>query len=193
MQGDFRDQILEKALQLVPSRGWSSSTLSLSAGKVGLDPQISRVLFPNGPIELIDYYLKSLDQEMINNIKNLPLNKMRIRDRIKEALFIRIKIIIKRKDVILKTISFLTLPWNILHAKRISWRVADLIWTEAGLDHSTDFNYYTKRFLLMKVYESAVMYCLNDKSHNLEDTFDFLERRIENVVTFGKIISRFKK
>lgn len=193
MQEDYRDLILEKALQLVPTKGWSNSILMKSAQEIGLHSQVAKVMFPRGIIEIIDYYLQSIDKTMLTEIKKLPLSEMRIRDRIKQALLIRIKILINRKKITLKTISFLSLPWHITHAMKFSWRVADLIWKEAGLDSSTDFNYYTKRVLLMKVYESAIMYCLNDKSNDLHDTIDFLERKIENVITVGKFFSKFKK
>ena len=59
--------------------------------------------------------------------------------------------------------------------------LVDEIWYMAG-DRSTDINWYTKRGLLKTVYISTELYMLQDKSHNHEQTWKFLERRIDEMV-----------
>ena len=60
------------------------------------------------------------------------------------------------------------------------------MWKAIG-DPSTDFNFYTKRITLGAVYSSCFLYWLNDESDNAADTWDFLDRRIENVMQIEKI------
>ena len=69
------------------------------------------------------------------------------------------------------------------------WHTVDLVWNMAG-DMSTDHNIYTKRGLLSGVYTATLIHWLADKTEDHESTWAFLERRIENVLLFGKFTSR---
>ena len=84
------------------------------------------------------------------------------------------------------------LPWNAGLNIKILSQTVDKIWHLAG-DNSHDYNWYTKRTLLAGVYSSTLLVWLNDNSENLETTRDFLARRIENVLTIGKSINKFKE
>lgn len=114
---------------------------------------------------------------------------MRIRDRITEAIKLKLKIYSECKEVIARTVAYLSIPFKSSLGLRLLWQTADLIWYEAGLDKSTDFNYYTKRALLSSVYSSTLIYWLSDNSPNYQDTIQFLERRIDNVISIGKFLN----
>ena len=58
-------------------------------------------------------------------------------------------------------------------------------WTDVR-DSSADVNWYTKRLTLSSVYSATVLYWLGDNSPNHQDTWTFLDRRIENVMQFEK-------
>jgi ubiquinone biosynthesis protein COQ9 len=66
------------------------------------------------------------------------------------------------------------------------YRTTDAIWHAAG-DKSTDFNFYSKRALLGGVFSSTVLYWLNDRSEGDQATWDFLARRIDDVMRFEKL------
>ena len=55
-------------------------------------------------------------------------------------------------------------------------------------DKSTDFNWYTKRSLLTKVYVMTELHMVQDKSEDFADTWEFMDRRLDEVATFGKAI-----
>ena len=52
---------------------------------------------------------------------------------------------------------------------------------------SRDVNWYTKRATLSAVYSTTVLYWLGDDSIEHEETWAFLDRRIENVMQFEKV------
>ena len=52
-------------------------------------------------------------------------------------------------------------------------------------------NWYSKRMLLTGVYTSTEWYMTTDSSHNFDQTWGFLDRRLENVVQLGKSASQF--
>ncbi len=192
-QAKIKDQLLTTALKHVPFDGWSKLTMQLAAKDIGLDPDATHLYFMNGAIDMVDYFCSRYDGKMLAKIHKLDLSNMKIRDKIKEAILIRLELFAPIKNVIAKTVGFLSLPWNALYSTKFIWRTCDLIWYEAGGDQSTDFNYYTKRTLLAGVYVSTLMYWLSDNSKSFADTNRFLDDRIENVMQIGKLIGRQSK
>lgn len=66
--------------------------------------------------------------------------------------------------------------------------ISDEIWHLAG-DKSTDLNWYTKRALLTKVYVMTETHMIADKSEDYFETWQFLDRRLDEVVTVGQMFS----
>ena len=67
---------------------------------------------------------------------------------------------------------------------RSTWRTVDAIWHGLG-DRSVDFAYYTKRATLGYVYGATVLCWLGDDSEDHTETWSFLDRRIEDVMTLS--------
>jgi ubiquinone biosynthesis protein COQ9 len=110
---------------------------------------------------------------------------MKIRERIKTAVNARIVALRPYKEAARRAAAFLSLPPNTALAAQLLWRTADRMWRAAG-DTSTDFNFYTKRGILMGVYSSTLLRWFTDSSEDEKDTFEFLDARIENVMQFEK-------
>jgi len=65
-------------------------------------------------------------------------------------------------------------------------KLSDEIWYLAG-DESADTSWYTKRTMLSGVYASTELFMTTDKSPGFEATWEFLDRRLEDVVDIGNI------
>ena len=61
-------------------------------------------------------------------------------------------------------------PQNALETQKRLWNFADSVWQRCG-DTSTDYNYYTKRFLFESVYISTELFMLTDKSTDYKATW----------------------
>ena len=83
-------------------------------------------------------------------------------------------------------------PFIFLNTSKTLFQIADEIWFLSG-DRSTDYNYYTKRFLLMKIYALTFSFFIFDSSENFQNTKKFLEKQIEFVLVFGKLKQKLKK
>ncbi|KUF98626.1 hypothetical protein AM588_10009402 [Phytophthora nicotianae] len=70
-------------------------------------------------------------------------------------------------------------------AKRLAM-LSDEIWYFAG-DKSTDLSWYTKRAILTGIYASTELFMLNDKSPNFQDTWAFLDRRVDETIQLGEL------
>ena len=56
-----------------------------------------------------------------------------------------------------------------------------------------DFNFYTKRGILLGVYSATLIFWLDDNSENDQKTWEFLDRRIEEVLQIPKVKSSMEK
>jgi ubiquinone biosynthesis protein COQ9 len=82
--------------------------------------------------------------------------------------------------------ALFALPQHAADGAKAIWGTADAIWVALG-DTSTDINWYTKRATLSAVYGATVLYWLGDDSEGHAATWEFLDRRIENVMAIEKL------
>ncbi|MEZ5758312.1 MAG: COQ9 family protein [Emcibacteraceae bacterium] len=183
---EYRDSLLEAALDHVAFDGWSEKTLNQAAENIGISSAIVDLAFPDGVIEMIDFYAQKCDIAMVHQAAKIDLNSLKIREKITALVKFRLLSEQPHKEAVRRTVAFLALPGNYYTSLRILYRTVDLIWKTIN-DTSTDFNFYTKRMTLSAVYSSTFLYWLGDESENNADTWDFLDRRIENVMQIEKL------
>ncbi len=184
-----RKTILNRALIDIENSGFNEKMLlnaakncKISEGKLGR-------LFPEGIFELKQYYFSEIDEQMLQKIKTQNYENIRVRDKIFNGVLIRLELFKKNKTSI--KYIFVSESSNPIKSLKHLWRTSDLIWKSAG-DSSTDYNHYTKRLLLSWVYITTLIYWFNDKSRNINDTKLFLNRRIDEVLEFGKQSGKIK-
>jgi ubiquinone biosynthesis protein COQ9 len=117
---------------------------------------------------------------------------MRVRDRITLGVRTRLEVLAPHKQSLSTALAHMSLPPRNLKLAKLVWETADKIWWAAGVS-ATDYNHYPKRFLLSGVLSATALFWLNDKSSGHADTWEFLDRRIENVMKVGQKIATFKK
>jgi ubiquinone biosynthesis protein COQ9 len=182
---EVRRAIFEEALPRLTEEGFTEKTLNYAAASADVDAGTLARLFPRGGQDLAEAFSEWADVAMDGTLRNTPLSDMKIRERIKAAVNARIAAMRPYKDAARRAAAFLSLPQNTGLAATLLWRTADRMWRAAG-DTSTDFNFYTKRAILMGVYSSTLLRWFTDDSADEKDTFEFLDARIENVMQFEK-------
>ena len=188
----IREAILEQALTLAQFDGWTESMLDSACQKAGHDDIMTwRRVFGTSPVDVIDYFTRKADESMIEELANAELDEMRIRDRIAHIVMTRLHQHTPHKEAVRRAIAHMMLPQHAPRSAKALARTMDEMWHLAG-DNSTDFNFYTKRATLAKVYSATLFVWLNDESDTLEETDAFLRRRIENVMQFEKFKAKIK-
>lgn len=188
---DLQSNILDAALPAIAFDGWTMGTLETAAKSVGLTPFDVKRAFPGGVIEAVDAFVIRSDEQML---AALPTNvaTMKIRERIATIVMTRLRQLQPHREAVRRAMAVYAMPWHANHAMQRNWATMDAIWRAAG-DTSTDYNHYTKRLILSKVYASTLMVFLSDESPDLADTEAFLRRRIENVMQFEKFKAKAKE
>ena len=188
---DPSTDLLNAALPHVAFDGWSDATLAAAARDTDLPLAMAKALFPRGGVDLAMAYHRAGDAAMLARIKREPLGEMRFRDRIAAAVRFRLEAIEDREAVRRGTTLF-ALPQHAADGARALWETADHIWTALG-DTSEDINWYTKRATLSGVHASTVLFWLGDDSPDHHATWEFLDRRIDDVMTIEKMKAAVNK
>lgn len=187
-----RDDLVRAALEHVAFDGWSKTTLRTAADDLGWPEMEVDRLFPGGIGQVIEHYVALTDRDMMDRLAAMDIKSMKIRERIGAAIRVRLDLAEAHKDAVRAAVAHLSLPQNLPKSLRMTAKTVDLMWRAAG-DTSTDHNWYTKRGLLAGVYGSTLMYWLDDTSDGHQATWEFMDRRIGNVMMIPKVKSSLGK
>lgn len=187
----MRNRIVNAAEMHVAFDGWSDETLMAAAQDCGATPEDARAFFPRGGVDLAIAYHEAGDEALIARMHEADWGEMRFRDRIATAVRWRIEEV-RDKEAVRRGTTLFSLPVYAADGARLIWNTCDIIWRELG-DPSTDGNWYTKRAILSGVYSSTVLFWLGDQSYDNAPTWEFLDRRIENVMQFEKFKAEANK
>jgi len=183
---DVRDRLIIAALDHIPFDGWSMKALRHAAEDVGLDANAPERAFPHGVSSAVDHFTALADRLMVADLAERNLDNLAPQARIEEAVRVRLDRWAPHQEAVRRALTVYTLPQNLGSAARATWHTVDLIWKAAG-DRSTDLNWYTKRASLAAVYSATMLYWLDDQSEGSEATWDFLRRRMDDVVASIKM------
>ncbi len=180
---DPAERLLDAALAHVAFDGWSQATLEAAITDTGINPLLARALFPRGGLDMSLAYHRRGDAMMLEAFEARDLSGLKVRERV--ALAVRLRLEMADREAVRRGATLLALPVHAAEGARAIWNTADAIWTALG-DPSQDGNWYTKRAILGGVYSATVLYWLGDTSAGHEATWDFLDRRIDEVMRFEK-------
>jgi ubiquinone biosynthesis protein COQ9 len=180
-----KEQLLEAALLHVPFDGWSEATFQAAIADTGIDSTVARAVCPRGSVDLAVAFHKRGDAMMIDRMKSENLSEMKFRDKIAAMVRFRLEVVTD-KEVVRRGTTLFALPQYAPDGAKLVWGTCDAIWETLG-DSSEDVNWYTKRATLGAVYSSTVLYWLGDTSEGHKATWEFLDRRIDNVMQIEKL------
>lgn len=182
---DAKEQLLDAALIHVPFDGWSESAFRAAIADTGLEDGLARSVCPRGAVGLALAFHDRGDRAMLERLKSADLGAMRFRDKVAAAVRFRLEAV-EDKEAVRRGTTLFALPHHAADGAKAIWGTSDLIWDALG-DTSDDINWYTKRAILSGVYSSTVLFWLGDDSPDNRATWEFLDRRIENVMQFEKL------
>lgn len=184
------DRLLAAALPHVVFDGWSQTALDAAIAESGVAPGLAHALVPRGAVDLALAYHHQGDRRMVQALRQTDLSAMRFRDRIAHA--VRLRLTDADREAVRRGSALFALPAHAADGAKAIWGTSDAIWTALG-DTSRDLNWYSKRATLSAVYAATVLYWLGDDSEGQAATWEFLDRRIENVMAFEKAKAGFRE
>lgn len=184
-----KDAILEAALLHAAFDGWSRRTLDQAAADAGLDKATARRLFPQGGDSLLAWLGDWADRRMLELVDAEALGRLPVRQRIARLVRTRIEVLDDHKEAMRRAALVRGSPGNVLTAGKAFWRTVDRIWEAAGFPatRKEGLSRYSRRATLGAVLVSTLLYWLEDHSPGNQDTWAFLDRRIEDVMRIGQL------
>ncbi|MFN4170291.1 MAG: COQ9 family protein [Pseudorhodobacter sp.] len=180
-----RAAILDAALLHVPFDGWSEATFRAAIRESDVAEGLARALFPRGGVDLALEFHRAGDRQMAERLASADLAGLRYSEKVAHAIRTRLEIV-EDRELVRRGTTLFALPRHAGEGARAIWGTADAIWRALG-DTSRDFNWYSKRATLSAVYGATVLYWLGDDSPGRVATWDFLDRRIADVMRIEKV------
>lgn len=191
MSEKVKVDILQAALPDLAFEGFTDAVVDKAGQSAAIEPAETALAFPRGGIDLAIYFVRHGVAEMQAKLETIDIESMKIRDRIKTAVQTRLEIDADNKEIARRAFNLLALPGNAKDASACLAYTVDVMWRSTG-DKSTDFNFYTKRATLAAVYSATRLVWLNDDSVDSQNSWTFLDRRIDNVMQIEKGKAKFR-
>jgi ubiquinone biosynthesis protein COQ9 len=190
MTDDIQRRLLDAILPYVAFDGWTPRAFAAAAAEAGVDAAAARTACPRGALDLAVAYHRRGDAALADWLATADLGTLRFRDRIAAA--IRHRIDGGDGEVVRRGVALFALPQHAAEGARLIWNTADTIWRGLG-DTSDDLNWYTKRLSLAGVYSATVLFWLGDTTPGAERSWEFLDRRIEDVMRVETLKARARE
>jgi len=185
-----KKRLLEAVLPHVPFDGWSDAAVRAGIDEIGVSEADFRAICPRGAVDLAVAAHQEGDAQMVARLQQLDMADMRFRDRVATSIRLRLEVA-GDKEVVRRAATLFSTPHMAAEGAKLMWNTADAIWNALG-DTSRDANWYSKRATLSAVYSACVLFWLGDESANAEETNAFIDRRIENVMSFEKFKAKVR-
>ena len=188
-----QNKIIKCMLSHVEIHGWSFEALRLAVCDAGFSDGDEYRVF-SGDIDLaLKYYWSNIDDAMFEKAKTLDLSSMRLKDKIIAIIMLRISLLNKQgKLSATKVYSYLKHPSKYYLALSLILGTVSQLWYFVG-DKATDFNFYTKRSMLLYIYFDVMRFWLQDDSEDFIATRAHLNGRIDKVMGIADIKSKLRK
>lgn len=178
---DAENRVLDKALELAPTMGWTRLAARAAGKAAGLSAADVELLLPNGPADLAALLARRHDARAMAALDGVDPSTMKIRARIRKAVEARLDATGADDPAAVRRFAgFLALPHHLPLALRLLWDSADQLWRWAG-DTATDENHYSKRAILAGILAGAKAIQLQS---GREAAMAFVDARIDNVMAF---------
>jgi ubiquinone biosynthesis protein COQ9 len=187
----LRDRLADAIQGEATFDGWTRAAMAAASRRLELPDGEADRLFPGGPVQILTYVSERADRRTVEDMEKEGVADLKIRDRIKAAVRIRLERHTGDHESARRALALLALPLNAGLGLKLLYKTVDAMWYAAG-DTSTDFNFCTKRATLAGVYSSTLLYWLNDRSDGSEATWAFLDRRIDDVMKIEELKSRVR-
>ncbi|XP_036605174.1 ubiquinone biosynthesis protein COQ9, mitochondrial [Trichosurus vulpecula] len=193
----LQHRILTAALEFVPAHGWTPEAIAEGAQSLGLSGAAAG-MFGNDGSELILHFVTQCNAKLCRvmeeeqKLVQLGQAEKRKTDQfLRDAVETRLRMLIPYIEHWPRALSILVLPHNIPASLNLLTSMVDDMWHYAG-DQSTDLNWYTRRAVLAGIYNTTELVMMQDSSPDFEDTWRFLENRINDAMSMGHTAKQVK-
>ena len=186
----MREALLCEGLRLVPKHGWSRLALEEAARSLQLPPTAHGLV--RGEVDLVSFFVEQSNARLASVVNVSEELNLRMREKVHAAAKARLEMLLPFESSWSQALALLAVPYNVPLGAALLHATSDEILFVCG-DQSTDLSWYSKRALLSLSYSASELYMLTDQSAGKHDTWQFLERRIDNYASALRATSQVTK
>lgn len=182
----IRTALLAEMVKIAGETGWTEQAMASAAEAAELSAQDVALGVPGGLPELVKAYFDQSKAAVIDAFEtHKEFEALKIRQKVTLGVAVWLETLNQHHAASCKALDWCTVrPLGGLPMTELIWSVADTIWSGLG-DMDTGFTYMSKRTILSGVVGSTL--AVWRTSYGTREEWEpFLERRIENVMTFEK-------
>ncbi|MDC1302926.1 COQ9 family protein [Pelagibacterales bacterium] len=186
-----KNELLKEFLKSLSTNKWTNVNYSSVVLKSSSSEAIWSSNFPLKLRDLTTFFIsKSLE-----NIQ-LPIREqfieMKTQERLETILISYLNQFKDNKLIIKRLVEYFKSPESLFSAPEPIYSISDKFWNLIE-DSSVDFNFYTKRFILMSVIVPTTLFWIKDASDNNLDTTEYMKKCFKRSMKIGKIKNKIKE
>lgn len=182
----IRTALLAEMVKIAGETGWTEQAMASAADAAKLSAQDIALGVPGGLPELVKAYFDQSKAAITDAFgAHKDFEALKIRQKVTFGVAVWLETLNKHHAASCKALDWCAVrPLGGLPMTELIWSVADTIWSGLG-DMDTGFTYMSKRTILSGVVGSTLAVWRTSYGTR-EEWGPFLDRRIENVMTFEK-------
>ncbi len=184
--------LLDKVLPMAADKGWNDAVFHIAVEEAGIDFSDAIKACPRQCLDLAIAYFRRGDDLMAEKLQGSDISQLRYSYRVAKAIRLRLSVMAEHRVATRKAVALFSQCRSAGVGACVIWRTTDSIWEGLG-DSSEDINWYTKRLILSTVYSASLLYWLGDSSSESENTWDFIDRRIDDVMRVEGVKKRVRE
>ncbi len=190
---EAQDKIMQCMICHVAQHGWTINALANAVLDAGFNTGDEYRVFSGDLDEVLKFYWQSIDRQMFTKAQALDLSCMRLKDKFISIIMLRIALLNKQGKLQAEQVyNYLNSPAKYSLAFSLLSHTVSELWYFVG-DRSTDFNFYTKRAMLLYIYFDIMRFWLRDDTEDFIATRSHLNTRLDQVMSITDIKSKLRK
>ena len=186
-----KNTLLEEFLASLNANRWTNSNYLSVVSKSAISDIIWNSNFPLDLKDLTIFFInKSL--EKIELPTRDQFIEMKTQARLEIILLSYLNQFKDNKLVIKKLIEYFKRTESLTTSPESIYLISDKFWNLIE-DTSVDFNFYTKRFILMSVIVPTILFWVEDESENSLNTNEYIKKCFNRSMKIGKIKNKIKE
>ena len=186
-----KNELLKEFLVSLNTNKWTNSNYLSVVSKSISSEAVWDSSFPLKLRDLTAFFIS----RSLENIE-LPIRdqfiEMKTQERLEIILISYLNQIKDSKLIIERLIEYFKSPESLFATPASVYLISDKFW-QLIEDTSIDFNFYTKRFILMSVIVPTTLFWINDESKDSLNTIDYMKKCFKRSMKIGKIKNKIKE
>jgi len=186
-----KNTLLEEFLASLNANRWTNSNYLSVVSKSAISDIIWNSNFPLDLKDLTIFFInKSL--EKIELPTRDQFIEMKTQARLEIILLSYLNQFKDNKLIIKRLIKYFKSTESLTTSPESIYLISDKFWNLIE-DTSVDFNFYTKRFILMSVIVPTILFWVEDESDNSLNTNEYIKKCFNRSMKIGKIKNKIKE